>query len=126
MSDAKLTLGNVNFGPARATAKVSSTFIRDLSMDEIVRDAVAKEMAIKESFIARYITETGAKVADTMLMEQTHSDGITKSFWCEPIVKPKKPTQRQQTVLDAIRDLVLDITKKQAEILHLVHSLEQK
>jgi len=54
--------------------------------DEIVNEAVAKQLTIKDNFIAHYLAETGAKVSETTLVEQ-RKDFKTTLYWCEP--KPR-------------------------------------
>lgn len=58
-----------------------------LGIDTIIEEEVAKQIQIqlsnKEHFIARYLAATGAKIEDTVLIEQRCSNGIIK-FWCEP------------------------------------------
>jgi hypothetical protein len=49
-------------------------------------------MAIKEHFIAQYLAATGARIEDTMLVEEhmgySQAGGFTIHYWCEPLVRP--------------------------------------
>lgn len=54
------------------------------TIGQIVEDAIAKQMAIKENFVAHYLAATGAKIERTMLVEQRSADGLTTNYWCEP------------------------------------------
>lgn len=52
--------------------------------DEIIRDAIGKQMAIKDHFVAQYLAATGAKIQDTVLCEQYDARDFTTRYWLEP------------------------------------------
>ena len=79
------------------------------SIDEIVRENVEKQLAIKENFIARYLAETGANIRDTTLVEQ-RIDFNKTNYWCEP--KPKIPLNKSEVQL-MLKNLSLLIERTQ-------------
>lgn len=56
-------------------------------LGEKIDKAIKEQMAIKEHFIAQYLVATGARIEDTILIEQKR-DQFTTVYWCEP----KEPT----------------------------------
>jgi predicted trehalose synthase len=59
--------------------------LRGLSDDPIgehVARMVRQRDAIRERFIELYLAATGARIEDTVLVQQVHGDKI--KFWCEP------------------------------------------
>ena len=44
---------------------------------ERIKKAIAEQNAIKENFIARYLAATGAKIDETVLVEERSSDMVT-------------------------------------------------
>ena len=53
-----------------------------------VAEAMQKQLAFKEHFIAQYLERTKSKIEDTTLVEQRLPDGGGVRYWCEP-KKPK-------------------------------------
>ena len=88
--------------------------------EEIVQTSIAKQMAIKENFIAHYLAETGADTANTRLVEQRDRDGFTTHYWCEPITSKQRTAEEELNRLSKIAKLAAEIVEKQAEILHLL------
>ena len=59
--------------------------MRRLSVENKKHQQVnVKRAQIKEDFIARYLAETGAKIDDTVLVEQMDINTSTIRYWCEP------------------------------------------
>lgn len=87
-------------------------------LDEIVRASIAKQMAIKENFIAHYFSETGAKPSETRLVEQRN--GLTYHYWCEPITPQQRTAEEELNRLNRIAKLTAELAEKQAEILNLL------
>jgi hypothetical protein len=54
---------------------------------EAIQKHIQQQNAVKENFIARYLAETGAKISETVLVEQISRNGLTTKYWCEPKTK---------------------------------------
>jgi hypothetical protein len=62
-------------------------------MQVLVANAIKQQNAIKENFIARYLAATGARIEDTVLIEEHSDDGLRIRYWCEPkSVSDARPT----------------------------------
>lgn len=53
-------------------------------LQAIVADVIKRQNAIKENFIARYLAATGARIEDTVLIEEHSDNGLRIRYWCEP------------------------------------------
>lgn len=52
----------------------------ELAVQRIVRE----RMVMMENFITIYLSNTGAKIEDTIMCEQRSADSNTLTYWCEP------------------------------------------
>jgi hypothetical protein len=60
------------------------------AIEKALQEAITKTIADREHFIAQYLAETGASIAETKLVAQTSADGQRVEFWCEPKEGKKK------------------------------------
>ena len=81
----------------------------------IPRSEPTKETFIARYLIARYLTETKAKIEDTMLVEQHMKDG-TSRYWCEP-----KPVRDKEA--DDKAEKLHEIAEVTAQLAHLQNRL---
>lgn len=49
----------------------------------IIQRAVKEKVQATNSFVLAYLSRTGAKIEDTVLVEHMEADG-TLRYWCEP------------------------------------------
>jgi hypothetical protein len=56
----------------------------EMNMEERIREYIRKQMEQKESYIAHYLSETGLKADEIILVESRSKDGLRIEWHCEP------------------------------------------